>query len=136
MSPGKIVNAYLAAQTAGDAAGALQLLADDAVLEAAPPDVCASPNPCVGKRDIETYFIRRVLSGHPNLTPVEQIVDGDVVRTRVEVRNDGVRMAGFDRYAVITTAGISGGKIRSFSVVRDLDDSETAAFNDWQLAHR
>jgi hypothetical protein len=76
----------------------------------------------------------RIVSGRPQLTPIAQTVDGDVVTTRVEVRNDGVRAAGFERYIITTTATISGTQILNFSIARDLSDSETAAFDASQQA--
>ena len=81
----EIVKAYLAAQSGGDAAGALDFLTDDAVQEAAAPDACATPSPCVGNHDIEASFLGRIVRGHPELTPVDQVVAEDRVTTRVEV---------------------------------------------------
>jgi hypothetical protein len=136
LAPGQVVDSFLAAQSTGDAEGALRLLAVDAVVEAAVPDACAPPNACVGRSDIQTNFLRGVVNAHPRLTPMEQTVDGDVVTTRVEVSNDGVRSAGFGRYIVTTTATIAGTQIVKFSVVRDLSDPETAAFDASQQAQR
>jgi hypothetical protein len=129
LAPGQVVDSFLAAQSTGDAEGALRLLTPDAVLEAAPPDACAPPNACVGRDEIQTNFISLAANEHPKLTPVEQAVDGDVVTTRVEVRDDDVRLSGFERYIVTTTATISGTQIVKFSVARDLSDSATAAFD-------
>lgn len=56
--------------------------------------------------------------------------------TRVEVRNNGVRGAGFERYVVTTNARMSGNRIASFTISRDLTDPETAAFTEFQLTHR
>jgi ketosteroid isomerase-like protein len=66
VSPGEIVAAYLAAQSRGDAEGALDILSEDAVREAASPDTRSAPNPCVGKSTIGTNFLRRAVRGHPN----------------------------------------------------------------------
>jgi len=48
------------------------------------------------KHDIEAYFLGRIVRGHPQLTPVDQVVAEDKVTTRVEVRNDGARATGFE----------------------------------------
>jgi ketosteroid isomerase-like protein len=92
--PEAIVKKYVEALNRGDAAGALALLADDAVFDV-PGGQCAAA-PCVGKATIQKELESRVADKF-HVTMLKNYVSGNVVTSRFEFRSDTVKKAGVER---------------------------------------
>ena len=104
--PAALLEQHDEAINRGDAAGALALYADDAVIDGGG---CAAA-PCVGKAAIQKELERRV-ANKPHVTILQHYVSGNVVTSRVEFRNDRVKQAGVER---VIGWVITEGSIRSF----------------------
>jgi ketosteroid isomerase-like protein/transposase len=131
VDPAALVKQHVDAIARGDAAGALALYADDAVLDG--PGLCAAA-PCVGKAAIQKELERRVAAKQRG-TILKQYVSGNVLTQRVEARNDAAYKAGVERYIGWDIVEVKGDKIAYWrSGVLDRSDPQTARFDEWQRA--
>src|SRR5215471_8230303 len=87
--PAALLKKHVEAIARADAAGALALYADDAVIDWSA--VCGGP--CIGKAAIQKELESRV-ADKQHTTILKQYVSGNVVTQRVEVRNDTLKKAG------------------------------------------
>jgi ketosteroid isomerase-like protein len=124
--PAALLKTHVEAIARGDAAGALALYADDAVIDWSA--VCGGP--CVGKAAIQKELESRV-ADKQHATILKQYVSGNVVTQRVEVRNDMVKKAGVERIIVWSIYETKGDKISYGLSARDHSDPQTARFDEW-----
>jgi ketosteroid isomerase-like protein len=129
--PGALLEKHDEAINHGDAAGALALYADDAVIDGGG---CAAA-PCVGKAAIQKELERRV-ADKPHITILKQYVSGNVVTSRVEFRSDTVKQVGVERVIGWVITEMQGEKIvyRRGSIP-DRSDPQTARFAEWVRTH-
>jgi ketosteroid isomerase-like protein len=126
-----LVKQHAEAIARGDAAGALALYADDAVIDGG--GLCAAA-PCVGKAAIQKELERRV-ADKQHATILKTYVSGNVVTFRLETRNDTVKKAGVERIIVWVIQEVKGDKIAYVSSASlDRTDPQTARFDEWQRA--
>ena len=129
--PAALVQRHVDAIARGDAAGALALYTDDAVLDEGA--LCAAA-PCVGRAAIQKELERRV-ANHQRATILKTYVSGNVVTGRFQARNDTTQKAGVERIIAWAIIEVKGDKI---SYVRggilDRRDLQTARFDEWQRA--
>jgi ketosteroid isomerase-like protein len=131
VDPAALVKQHVDAIARGDAAGALALYADDAVLDG--PGLCAAA-PCGGKAAIQKELERRVAAKQRG-TILKQYVSGNVLTQRIEARNDAAQKAGVERYIGWDIVEVKGDKISYWrSGVLDRSDPQTARFDAWQRA--
>ena len=134
--PAALIQQHVAAIARGDAAAALALYTDDAVLDGGGPlagGPCAAA-PCVGKAAIHKALERRV-AAKQRATILKQYVSGNVVTQRAEVRNDATQKAGVERiigWAIIEMKGDKISHAHGGSLERT--DPQTARFVEWQRA--
>jgi hypothetical protein len=129
--PAALLEKHDEAINRGDAAGALALYADDAVIDGGG---CAAA-PCVGTAAIQKELARRV-ADKPHITILKQYVSGNVVTSRVEFRSDTVKQAGVERVIGWVITEMQGEKIvyRRGSIP-DRSDPQTARFAEWVRTH-
>jgi hypothetical protein len=118
----------VAAENRGDAAAALALINDDAVVLG--PGLCAAA-PCVGKAAIQKEIERQVAT-KVHLTIIGKYVSGNVAVIQVEVRNDDARKAGLERFIAWGIWEVKADKIAAFSARLQRTDPQTARFIEWQ----
>lgn len=123
-----IYRSHIDASNRGDISAALSGYTDDAELLGGP--ICR-PNPCVGKAAIEKHFANGV-TNHRRIDILDIQVSGDTLLSRVEVRNDPLRAAGFERISNKGTLTFRGDKIARHVIQNDLSDPQTAAFANFQ----
>ena len=129
--PAALVKQHVDAIARGDAAGALALYADDAVIDGG--GLCAAA-PCVGKAAIQKELERRV-AAKQRATILKQYVSGNVLTQRAEVRNDAAQKAGVERYIGWSIWEMKGDKISYFrGGILDRSDPQTVCFDEWQRA--
>ena len=130
--PAALVKQHVEAIARGDAAGALALYADDAVIDGL-VGLCAAA-PCVGKAAIQKELEHRVAI-HNRGTILKQYVSGNVVTQRFEVRNDVIQKAGVERIIGWNIIEMKGDKISyTHGAQAERTDSQTARFLEWQRA--
>ena len=134
--PAALIQQHVAAIARGDAAAALALYTDDAVLDGGGP-LAGGPcgvAPCVGKAAIQKELERRV-AAHQRATNLKTYVSGNVVTFRAESQNDATQKAGVERiigWGIIQT---KGDKISYFYTgLLERTDPQTARFLEWQRA--
>jgi limonene-1,2-epoxide hydrolase len=128
--PEALVKKYVEALHRGDVAGALALLADDAVYDV-PGGLCAAA-PCVGKATIQQELESRVADKF-HFTMLKTYVSGNVVTGRFELRSDTVKKAGVERIIGWGIFEVKGEKIAYLrGAIPDRSDAETARFAEWQ----
>jgi ketosteroid isomerase-like protein len=116
----------------GDVDAALALYADDAVLEGGP----CSRSPCVGKAAIRKWLERSAKNKSRKITIVADYPSGNVLTTRVEVRNNQIRKAGVDRIITWGIWRIRGGKISFQHISPESSDPQTARYFKWRREQR
>jgi ketosteroid isomerase-like protein len=109
----------------GEWAVATALFSDDAVSEGGPG---CSTAPCVGKaaiqNDIRVYVFEKL-----SFSACTTEVSGNTATARCEVRTNGTRAAGIDRFIASRTVEAQGGKISAFRWGSlDISDQETASY--------
>jgi hypothetical protein len=130
VDPASLVQRHVEAITRGDAAGALALYNDDAILQVG--DLC-SATPCAGKAAIQKELDRRVaVKDHPII--IAKYVSGNVGTFLFEVRNDTLKKAGIDRFVTWSIYEVKDGKIANVVGVFRLADPETARYVAWRRA--
>jgi hypothetical protein len=115
---------WIAETNAGDIEGALALVTDDVTLLGGPP---CNVNPCVGKESIQARL--QVAVGNRTqyrLTSVS--VEGKVAKARAEQTNNAVRACGLQRFIANIEVEMRGFLISRLSLLNDLSDPETLAF--------
>ena len=126
--PAALQKKHVEAIARGDAAGALALYADDAVIDGG--GLCAAA-PCVGKAAIQKELERRV-AAKQHATILKQYVSGNVLTSRAESRNDTVKKAGVERVIGWVITEMKGDKISYVRVgIPDRSDQQTARFFEW-----
>ena len=116
----------------GDAAGALALYTDDAVIDA-PGGLCAAA-PCGGKAAIQKVLESRV-ANKVHATALSYYVSGNVVTTRFEVRSANTQKAGVDRIIGWDIYEMKGDKIAAArGPWLERTDPQTARFQEWERA--
>ena len=124
--PEALVKQYLETLDRGDVAGAVALLADDAIYDV-PLGGCAAA-PCVGKATIQKELESRVAEKF-HFTILKQYVAGTVVTNRFELRSDMVKKAGVERIIGWGIFEVKGEKIVYVrGAIPDRSDAETARF--------
>ena len=130
--PAAVQKQHVDAIARGDAAGALALYADDAVIDGL-AGLCAAA-PCVGKAAIQKELERRV-AAHQHFTILKQYVSGNVLTYRGEVRSDTIKKAGVERIIAWGIIEMKGDKISSAHAAQaERTDPQTARFLEWQKA--
>jgi len=131
-APAVLLKQYVEAINRGDAAGALALLADDAVFDV-PGGLCAAA-PCVGKATIQKELESRVADKF-HFTTLKTYISGNVLTGRFEFRSDTIKKAGVERIIGWGIFEVKGEKIAYLrGAIPDRADSETARFAEWQRA--
>ncbi len=126
--PAALLKKHVEAIARGDAAGALALYADDAVIDGG--GLCTAA-PCVGKAAIQKELERRV-ADKQHATILKQYVSGNVLTQRSEVRNDTVKKAGVERTIGWTIIEVKDDKISyARTAIPDRSDPQTAQFVEW-----
>ena len=129
-APAVLLKQYVEAINRGDAAGALALLADDAVFDV-PGGLCAAA-PCVGKATIQKELESRVADKF-HFTILKNYVSGNVVTSRLEIRSDTIKKAGVERIIGWGIFEAKGDKIAyARAGIVDRSDPETVRFVEWQ----
>jgi limonene-1,2-epoxide hydrolase len=129
--PEALLKKYVEALNRGDVAGAVALLADDAIYDV-PLGLCAAA-PCVGKATIQKELESRVVADKFHYTILKQYVSGNVVTNRFELRSDTVKKAGVERIIGWGIVEVKGEKIAYLrGAIPDRSDAETARFAEWQ----
>ena len=124
-----IYRQWIDAFNAGDVAGALELLTDDAVREPAGP--CAL-NPCVGKEAIKGVF-EHLVAENPSFTITSIEVSDNILTARLEVISPIILSAGVERIIRLDTVEFTGDKMSSISSFPDLTDEQTVVFQKSQM---
>jgi len=110
----------------GDVAGAMALFADDAVSEGGPQ---CFVTPCVGKPAIQSDIEYYATLGDVSFTACTTEASGDTANARCEVRTNGTRAAGIDRFISWRTVEAQGGMISAFRWgALDISDQQTATY--------
>jgi ketosteroid isomerase-like protein len=110
----------------GDVPGAMALFADDAVSEGGPQ---CSAAPCVGKAAIQSDIEYYATLGDVSFTACTTEDSGNTATARCEVRTNGTRGAGIDRFIASRTVEAQGGKISAFRWGGlDISDEQTATY--------
>ena len=136
VDPAAVLKQHVDAIARGDAAGALALYTDDAVIDGGGPlagGPCAAA-PCVGKAAIQKELELRV-AAKQRATILNTYVCGNVVTTRTESRNDLTQKAGVERIIGRTIIEFKGDKISSvYTGIPERSDPQTARFLEWRRA--
>jgi ketosteroid isomerase-like protein len=134
VDPAALLEQHRAAIARGDAAGALALYADDAVIDSHGPGGLCAATPCVGKAAIQKELERRV-AAKGQATTIKNYVSGNVVTSRGETRNDATQKAGVERIIGWAIYEMKGDKISSVHLgIPERTDPQTARFLEWQRA--
>ncbi len=132
--PAALLQRHADAIARGDAAGALALYANDAVIDVIGIGGFCSASPCVGKAAIQKELERRV-AAKQQATILKTYVSGNVVTFRGEVRNDATRRAGVERIIVWGIYEADGDKFSSVHTgILERADPQTARYLEWQRA--
>ena len=127
--PEAVQKKHVEAIARGDVASAFALYANDAVIDGG--GLCTAA-PCVGKAAIQKELERRV-ADKQQATILKQYVSGNVMTSRVEVRNDMIKKAGVERVIVWVIYEMKGDKIAYIrGAIADRSDPQTARFDEWQ----
>ena len=126
VNPATLAERDLAAETSGDAAGALALYADDAIIQYG--GLCWTP--CVGKAAIEKELARRVAAKN-RWKVVGKYVSGNVAVLQTELQIGYIEGSGVDRVVVWIINEVKGDKIVTSTLVGQRTDPQTARFIEW-----
>ncbi|MGB2695622.1 MAG: hypothetical protein WBD55_10620 [Dehalococcoidia bacterium] len=109
----------------GDVTAAMALFSDDAVSEGGP--FCYI-TPCADKAAIQTD-IEFYIQEHLSFSACSAEGSGNMANARCEVRTDGTREAGIDRFIATPTVEMEGGKLSAFRWgALDISDQQTATY--------
>lgn len=110
----------------GDVAAAMALFSDDAVSEGGPQ---CSAAPCAGKAAIQGDIEYYILLGNVSFSACTTEGSGNTAIARCEVRTNGTRADGIDRFIASRTVEALGGKISAFRWgALDISDQQTATY--------
>lgn len=124
--PAGVFRQFLDAETRGDTAAQLALVADDvAWSDDLPGTGCA---PCVGKDALRRELERRRALSSAQISVVGQQTAGNTATVRFEVRAAMMRQAGIERVVREATVEVRDGRISSVRAALDRNDAQTAAF--------
>ena len=128
--PLAVARQWFEAEQRPDVGAQLALMTDDAVLSGA-AGLCALP--CVGKTAIRPELERRRTGGTTRQSTItSQEAAGNTVTNRVEIRDQNVRNAGFQRYIAVIRIEVRGDKVAAVRGAPDTSDPETAAYLAYQ----
>jgi hypothetical protein len=136
VNPATLAQQDVAAESRGDAAAALALYSDDAIVQYG--GLCWTP--CVGKAAVQKEIERRVeAKNHAKI--IGKYVSGNVAVVKTEVRVTAIDKSGaerpvdwspgVERIIVWNIYEIAGGKIAVVTLVGQRTDPQTARFIEW-----
>lgn len=133
-----IYRQWIDAINQGDIDAVMDLFADDAIYDYG---FTCDARDCRGKENIQDE-IAAMISGHARFIPTHVAIDtyttGDWRQTAIsgwnEVRTDGYREAGLERFIGVVTLGLRGDKIASATYLGDRTDAATKQYLDQRPA--
>jgi len=125
-NPASLAERELAAESRGDAAAALALYSDDAIVQYG--GLCWTP--CVGKSAIQKELERRVAAKN-RWTIIGKYVSGNVAVMQTELRIGYIEGARIDRVIVWCIYEVKGDRIAVVTLVGQRTDPQTARFIEW-----
>jgi ketosteroid isomerase-like protein len=132
--PAGVVQHHVDAIARGDAAAALALYVDDAVVDVVSPGTLCSAASCVGKAAIQKEMERRV-AAKGVATVLKIYASGNVATLRYELRNPATQKAGVERIIGWGIWEMKGDKIAYVhDGIIERADPQTARFLEWQRA--
>jgi hypothetical protein len=126
VNPASLAEQDMAAQSRGDAAAALALYSDDAIVQYG--GLCWTP--CVGKTAIQKELERRVAAKN-RWTIIGKYVSGNVAVVQTELRIGYIEQSGVDRVIVWCIYEVTGDKIAVVTLAGQRTDPQTARFIEW-----
>ncbi len=126
VDPASLAERDLAAESRGDAAAAVALYSDDAIVQNG--GLCWTP--CVGKAAIQKELERRVAAKN-RFTIIGKYVSGNVAVVQTELRIGYIEKSGVDRVVVWNIYEVKGDKIAIATLVGQRTDPQTARFIEW-----
>src|SRR5437764_12934138 len=126
VDPASLAERDLAAESRGDAAAALALYSDDAVVQYG--GLCGTP--CVGKAAIQKELERRVAAQN-RWRIIGKYVSGNVAVVQTELRIGFIEGSGVERVVVWCIYEVKGDKIAVVTLVGQRTDPQTARFIEW-----
>ena len=108
----------------GNADLAVEQFTDDAMVVAGP--VCTQQKPCSGKAAIRQNLFLALIPTNFAIKAREVVLDGQSLRSKVEISTNGIRQVGVARIIGSDTIEFRGGKIASLVFKPDPGDTETA----------
>jgi hypothetical protein len=124
--PASLAEQDMAAESRGDAAAALALYGDDAIVQYG--GLCWTP--CVGKAAIQKELERRVEAKN-RWTIIGKYVSGNVAVVQTELRIGYVEQSGVERVIVWCIYETKGDKIAVVTLAGQRTDPQTARFIQW-----
>ena len=124
--PASLAQRELAAESRGDAAAALALYSDDAIVQYG--GLCWTP--CVGKAAIQKELERRVAAKN-RWKIIGKYVSGNVAVIQTELRIGFIEGSGVERVVVWCIYEVKGDKIAVVTLVGQRTDPQTARFIEW-----
>jgi hypothetical protein len=124
--PASLAEQDMAAESRGDAAAALALYSDDAIVQYG--GLCWTP--CVGKAAIQKELERRVEAKN-RWTIIGKYVSGNVAVVQTELRIGYVEQSGVERVIVWCIYETKGDKIAVVTLAGQRTDPQTARFIQW-----
>jgi hypothetical protein len=128
--PASLAQRELGAESGGDAAAALALYSDDAIVQNG--GLCWTP--CVGKAAIQKELERRVAAKN-RWTIIGKYVSGNVAVVKTELRIGFIAESGVDRVIVWCIYEVKGDKIAVVTLVGQRTDPQTARLIEWFQSH-
>jgi hypothetical protein len=126
VDPVSLAERELAAESRGDAAAALALYSDDAIVQYG--GLCWTP--CVGKAAIQKELERRVEAKN-RWKIVGKYVSGNVAVVQTELRIGYIESSGVDRVVIWCIYETRGDKIAVVTLAGQRTDPQTARFIAW-----
>src|SRR5438105_11256610 len=126
VDPASLAERDLAAESRGDAAAALALYSDDAIVQYG--GLCWTP--CVGKAAIQKELERRAEAKN-RWKIVGKYVSGNVAVVQTELQIGYIESSGVDRVVVWNIYEVKGDKIAVATLVGQRTDPQTAQFIAW-----
>ena len=126
VNPASLAEQDLAAQSRGDAAAALALYSEDAIVQYG--GLCWTP--CVGKAAIQKELERRVAAKN-EWKVIGKFVSGNVAVLQTELKIGYIESSGVDRVIVWNIYEVTGDKIAVATLVGQRTDPQTAQFIKW-----
>src|ERR1700704_6863084 len=128
-TPASLAQRELAAESRGDAAAALALYSDDAIVQYG--GLCWTP--CVGKAAIQKELERRVAAKN-RWKIIGKYVSGNVAAIQTELKIGYIESSGVDRVVVWNIYEVKGDKIAVATLVGQRIEPQTAQFIKWLAA--